>query len=168
MLEWALESAPDKPRIESVVAVLDQHRALSEPQKGAPRVAELGSANEHRAVDVVTPVGVRVDRRLAIDESVEERKRAVKPESLGADLQDEERSVTCGLDVQRDELRFVQSRVGTDLRRVDRDLFPRHRLHRSTRFEEDGFWCHLLWANARRAHAISLVVTPRSNRTAPA
>jgi hypothetical protein len=38
----------------------------------------------------MTAVRVRVDRRLAVDERVEERERAVEPEALSADLQDEE------------------------------------------------------------------------------
>jgi hypothetical protein len=54
------------------VAVLDQHGAVSETQKGTARVTKLRCSDQHRAVDVMAPVGVRVDRRLAIDQRVEE------------------------------------------------------------------------------------------------
>jgi hypothetical protein len=49
------------------MAVLDEHRAVREMQEGAARVSKLRSADEHRTVDVVAPVGIRVDRRLAVD-----------------------------------------------------------------------------------------------------
>jgi len=72
VLERALESATDQPGVEGVVAVLDQHGAVSETQKGTARVTKLRCSDQHRAVDVMAPVGVRVDRRLAIDQRVEE------------------------------------------------------------------------------------------------
>jgi hypothetical protein len=53
------------------MAVLDQHGTVGEPQEGTARVAELRRADEHRAVDVMAPVGVRIDRRLAVDERIE-------------------------------------------------------------------------------------------------
>jgi hypothetical protein len=99
VLEWALEAAANQPGVESVVAVLDQHGPSRETQEGPARVAKLGRADEHRAVDVMAPVRVRVDRRLAVHERVEERKRSVQPEALGADLEDEERRVSGGLDI---------------------------------------------------------------------
>ncbi len=168
MLERALQTATDEPCVERIVAVLDQHRALSETQEGTARVAKFRRADKHRAVDVMAPVRVRVYRRLAVDEGVEKGEWAIEPEPLGADLQDEERRVSGGLDVQGDELRFVQTRLGLELRRVDGDLFPRDWLHRSARFEEKRLGAHRLCASARRAQAISAAVTPRSNRTAPA
>jgi len=128
MLERALQAASDKPGVERVVAVLDQDRALSETQEATPCVLELGRADEHRAIDVVTSAGVRVDGRAAIDERVEERQRAVEPEALGADLEDEERSVAGCLHVERDELGVIERSLGADLRRVDRDLLPFDRL----------------------------------------
>jgi hypothetical protein len=99
VLEWALEAAANQPGVESVVAVLDQNGPSRETQEGAAGVAKLGSADQHRAVDVMAPVRVRVDRRLAVHERVEERKRSVESEALGADLEDEERRVSGGLDI---------------------------------------------------------------------
>jgi hypothetical protein len=108
VLERTLQAASDKPRVECVVAVLDQHGALRETQKPAPGVFELRRADQHRAVDVVTPFCVRVDRRAAVDKRVEEGQRAVEREALGADLEDEKRCVARSLHVQRDELRVVE------------------------------------------------------------
>jgi hypothetical protein len=168
VLERALEAATDEPRVECVVAVLDEHRPVSEAQEGTPGVAKLGRADEHRAIDVVAPVRVRIDGRLAVDEGVEEGKRGVEPETLGADLEHEEGCVAGGLDVEGDELRLVQPGLGTQLGRVDRDRFPRHWLHGPSGFEEERFLAHRVSASARRAQAISSRVTPRRSRTAPA
>jgi hypothetical protein len=66
MLEGALQAATDEPGVESVVAVLNQHRALSKAQESPAGVAELRCADEHRAVDVMTPVRIWVDGRLAV------------------------------------------------------------------------------------------------------
>jgi hypothetical protein len=138
VLERALQAPADEPRVESVVAVLDQHGTLSEPQEGAARVAKLRRADEHRAVDVVAPVGVRIDGRLAVDEGVKERERAVETEPLGAHLEDEKRCVPGGLDVEGDELSLVQPCLRPNLRRVDGDLLPRNGLHGPARFEKHG------------------------------
>jgi hypothetical protein len=91
MLERALQTATDEPRVEGVVAVLDKHRTLSEPQERSPRVLEDRRADEHRAIDVMAPLRVRIDRRAAVDERVEERERLVEGEALGAELEDKER-----------------------------------------------------------------------------
>jgi hypothetical protein len=91
VLERALEAPAHQPRVEGVMAVLDEHSALSETQERTARVAKLGRADEHGPVDVVAPVRVGVDRRLAVDERVEEGQRAIQTESLRADLQDQER-----------------------------------------------------------------------------
>ena len=99
VLEWALQAPADEPGVESVVAVLDQHGTVSKTQEGTARVAKLRRADEHRAVDVVAPVGVRIDWRLAVDQRVEERQRAVQAEPLGADLEDEKWRVPRCLDV---------------------------------------------------------------------
>ncbi|HKB34739.1 MAG TPA: hypothetical protein VKF16_12830 [Candidatus Dormibacteraeota bacterium] len=107
MLQRALQAPADQPRIEGVVAVLDEHRAVREMQEGAARVSKLRGADEHRAVDVMTPVGIRVDRRLAVDKGVEKRQRPVEAEPLCADLEDEERRVSGRLHVQSHELRLV-------------------------------------------------------------
>ena len=72
VLERALETATDEPRVERVVAVLDQHGALREAQECPPRVFELGCADQHRSLDVVTPARVWVDGCAAVDERVEE------------------------------------------------------------------------------------------------
>jgi hypothetical protein len=90
VFERALQPAPDEPSVEGVVAVLDQHRTVGKTQESAARVFELRRADEHRAVDVVSLAGVRVDRRPAVDEGVEEGQGAVECEALGAELQDEE------------------------------------------------------------------------------
>jgi hypothetical protein len=174
VLERALKASTDEPGVERVVAVLDQHSALSEAQEGSARVAKLWCADQHRAVDVMTPVRVRVDRRAAVHKRVEEGERAVEPEALRANLQDQKRCVSGGLDVQGDELRLIQDRLVSKLGCVHCDLFPRHELHGTARFEEERFHprgllvgAHRASARARRAQPISSLVTPRSRRTAP-
>ncbi len=167
MLERALQAASDKPGVERVVAVLYQHRALSETQEAPSCVLELGRADEHRAVDVVASAGVWVDRRAAIDERVEERQRAVEPEALSADLQDEERRVAGCLHVERDELGVIERSLGADLGRVDRDLLPCDRLCRTAGFEVEGLGLHQrASASARRAQAISSRLRARRSNTA--
>ena len=90
VFERALQASTDEPGVERVVAVLDQHRAVRETQEGAAGIAKLRCADQHRAVDVVSPARVRVDRRLAVHQRVEEGERAVQLEALRADLQDQE------------------------------------------------------------------------------
>jgi hypothetical protein len=77
MLERALEATTDQPGVERIVAVLDENGALCESQERPPRISELGGADEHRAIDVVTLFRVRVDRRATIHQRVEKSKRAV-------------------------------------------------------------------------------------------
>jgi hypothetical protein len=168
MLERALQAAADEPGVECIVAVLDEHRALGEAQESSARVPELGRTDEHRAVDVVSPPGIGIDRRAAVDQRVEERKRAVEGEALGAHLEDEERRVAGRLHVERDELRIVELRPMGDLGGVDCDLLPRHRLGRSSRFQKEltGRGTHLASASARRAQAISSPLSARSSRIA--
>ncbi|MGA8923197.1 MAG: hypothetical protein WB682_08625 [Candidatus Dormiibacterota bacterium] len=67
MLERALEAAAHQPRVEGVVAVLDQYRTMRESQERSARVFELRRPDEHRAVDVMAPSRVRVDRGAAVD-----------------------------------------------------------------------------------------------------
>jgi len=136
MLERALQPATDEPGVEGVVAVLDQDGALRKPQKSASRVFELRRPDQHRAVDVVSLARVRVDGRPAVDQRVEERERAVEAEPLGPYLEDQERSVARGLDVQGDELRVGQRRLAADLRRIDGDLLPRHQRRSPSGLEE--------------------------------
>ncbi len=167
MFERTLQSTADEPRVEGVVAVLDQDRAVSKAQEGPPGITKLRRPDEHGTVDVVAPVGVRVDRRLTVDKRVEEGKRSVKPEALSADLEHEERRITGGLHVEGDELSLIEPRVRADLGSVDRNLFPGDRLHGAARLEKNRFRAHRASARARRAQSISSRVTPRMSRTAP-
>ena len=166
MLERALQAAADEPSVERIVAVLDQHRAARESQEGAARVTKFRCADEHRAVDVVAPVGIRVDRRPAVDKRVEERQRAVEAEPFRSDLQNQERSVSRGLDVEGHELSRIQLRLRPHLGRADGDLLPPHRLHGSARLEEELIGAHRATARARRAQSISSLVNPRRSSTA--
>jgi hypothetical protein len=129
MLEGTLQAAADQPRVERVVAVLDQHRAVGEAQKRAPRIAELRRADEHRAVNVMAAVRIWVDGRLAVHERVKKRERSMQLEALGSHLEHEEGRVARRLHVQRDELRLIEPRLAPDLGSVDRDLFPSDRFH---------------------------------------
>jgi len=166
VLERALQAAAHEPRVERVVAVLHEHGALREAQKGSACVLEHRRADQHRTVDVVALLRVRVDGRPAVDERVEERQRPLEGEALRAELEDEERRVAGGLDVQRDELRLVEGRQRPDLGGVDGDLLPGHRFGRTSRLEIKRLGAHLATESARRAHAISSVVTARSSSTA--
>src|SRR3981189_3008401 len=99
MLERALQGSVPQPGVERVVAVLDQHRTLSEAEKGAASVAKLWRPNQHRPVDVMAAVGVGVDRSLAVHQRVEERQWPVEPEPFRSNLQNQEWRVACRLDV---------------------------------------------------------------------
>jgi hypothetical protein len=138
MLERAFQAAADEPRVERVVAVLDEHRALGKAEESASRVLELRRADEHRAVDVVPFARVGIDGRAAVDQRVEEGQRALEGEALRADLEHEERRVARGLHVKRDELGVVEFRAVTHLGRVDCDLFPRDGLDRSPRLQKEA------------------------------
>lgn len=72
----ALQTPAHQPRVEGIVAVLDEHGALGESKERSAGVAKFGCPDQHRPVDVVPLLGVRVDRRTAVDEGVEERERA--------------------------------------------------------------------------------------------
>jgi len=168
VLERAIEAAPHQPGVERVMAVLDQHGTLGEAEECPARVAELGGADQHRSVDVMAPARVRVDRRAAVDQRVEERQRAVELEPLGPYLEHQERGVAGGLHVQGDELGVLESRARTQVGRVDGDLLPRHRRGGAARLEQDRPGTHLAKARALRAKAISSAVTARSSRAAPA
>ena len=163
-----LQAAADKPCVERVVTVLDQHRAMREAQESATRVLELRRADEHRPVDVVTPPRIRVDGSAAVDERVEERKRTIQPKALGADLQNEKWRVARGLDVKRDELSVFESGLAANLGRVDGDLFPGHKLRCAPRLQVERFGAHRASARARRAQAISSPLSARSKSTAAA
>jgi hypothetical protein len=160
VLQRALQSAADQPGVEGVVAVLDEHRAVREPEEGAASVAELRRPDEHRAVDVMPLAGIRVDGRPAIDQRVEEGQRAREAKTLGADLEDQERRVARRLHVEGDELRVAQRRGWRDLRLVDRDLLPRHELPGPARLQVERLGGHRARASALLANAISSVVIP--------
>jgi hypothetical protein len=166
MLERALQATADEPGVEGVVAVLDEHRALREAKKRASRVLEHRRADQHRAVDVVALFRVGIDRGAAVDQRVEEGKRLLEREAFGPELEHEERRVAGRLDVEGDELRLVERSLGPDLRRVDRDLLPRHRSGRAARLEEDRPGAHLAAVKARRAQTISSLVTARRSKRA--
>jgi hypothetical protein len=166
VLERTFQAPADQPRVKGVVAVLDEHGAVRETQKRATRVLELGSTDEHRAVDVVALARVWIDGRAAVDERVEEGERAFECETLRPDLEHQERSVASRLHIERDELGVLEGRARPNLRRVDRDLFPRHRLGGPARLQEQRFGLHRASARARRAHAISSRLRARSRSTA--
>ncbi len=117
------------------MAVLDEHGSLREAQECPARVLELGRPDQHRALNVVTPARVGVDGGAAVDQRVEKGQRAVELEPLGADLEDQERGVAGGLDVQGNVLGFLERGLRFQLRGVDRDLLPRHRLDRAARLQ---------------------------------
>jgi hypothetical protein len=167
VLERALQAPSDEPRVESVVAVLDEHRALREAKKASPRVLELRGADQHRTVDVMPLARVGVDRSPAVDQGVEERQGAGKPETLGADLEHKERSVARRFHVEGDELSIGKRGLERDLRRVDRDLLPRNELSRSAWLQIKRLGRHQrASARARRTHAISSWLRARSRSTA--
>jgi hypothetical protein len=167
MLERTLESTAHEPGVEGVVAVLDQHRGVSKAQERPARISKLGGPDQHGTVDVVAPMGVRVDRRLTVDERVEERQRAVEPEALRADLEDQERRVSGGLHVEGHELRLVEPCLRPKLGSVHSDLLPWHGLHGPARLQEQRLGAHRAAARARRAQSISSLVNARSSSTAP-
>ncbi|HEX6349271.1 MAG TPA: hypothetical protein VF160_07760 [Candidatus Dormibacteraeota bacterium] len=114
VLEWLLEPAADQVGVEGVVAVLDQHRAPREAQERGAGVTEPGGADQHRAVDLVPLLRVAVDGRARLDQGVEEGERAVQPEALGPDLDDQEGPVAGGLHVEGDKLGFLERRIRCD------------------------------------------------------
>ena len=136
MLERAFKATTDQPRVEGVVTVLYEHSAVRESQECAPRVLEDRGADEHRAVDLMTLPRVRIDGGAAIDERVEERQSAFEGEALSTQLENEKGRVARGLDVEGDELSFVERRLRADLGRVDRDLLPRHQRSGASWLEE--------------------------------
>jgi hypothetical protein len=137
VLERALESSAHQPGVEGIVAVLDENSALSKSEESPASVAKLRRADQHRTVDVMSLLGIRVDRCTAVDERIEEGERPCQLESFRAQLQDEERRIAGCLDVDGDELRIVQLRLRPDLGRVDGDLLPGHRLRGAARLEKD-------------------------------
>ena len=168
MLERAFEAASHEPGVKRIMAVLDQNRSVREAEEGPPRVPELGRADQHRAVDVVAPSRIWVDGGAAVDERIEERQRAIERKPLGPDLENEERRVARRFDVQRHELRVLELRAGSNLRRIDRYLLPWHRPSGTAGLEQDRSLAHRASAKALRAKAISSAVTARNRSAAPA
>jgi hypothetical protein len=143
MLERVLEAAPHQPGVEGVVAVLDQNGAARKAKECPAHVSELGRADQHRAIDLVTPPCIRVDWSAAVDQRVEERQRGVEPESLGSDLENEEGRGAGGFDVQGHELHVFERGVRPERRRIDRDIGPQHWLYGAARLEQDRLLRHL-------------------------
>ena len=167
MRKRAFQPTTDEPGVECIVAVLHEDGALREAQERTPSVFELGGSDEHRAVDVVPPAGVRIDGSSTVHERVEERKGAGEPKPLGPDLQDQEGCIPGRLHVQGDEFGIVKTGFGAHLWRVDRDLFPGHRPGGASGLEEERLRLHRTRASARRAKPISSTVTARNTRAAP-
>jgi hypothetical protein len=166
VLERAFEPPTYQPRVEGVVAVLDENGALSEAQERPARVPEFGRPDQHRTIDVMSLLGVGVDGRAAVDERVEKGERSGNLESFGPQLQDQERVVAGRLNVDGDELGIVQWRLRAQLRRIDGDLLPRDRLRRPARLEEDRL--HDGRLNAVRRNWISSRVIALRSTTAAA
>jgi hypothetical protein len=166
VLERTLEAPTDKPRIECVMAVLDEHGTLRKAQERTARILEFRGADEHRAIDVMSLFCVGIDGRPAVDQGVEERQRPVERESLRAQLEHQERSISRRLDIERDELRLVQPGERSHLGRVDGDLLPRHQLGCASRLEIEPLRAHRASARARRAHPISSALSARRSKTA--
>jgi len=72
MLQRTFEAATHEPRIEGVVAVLDEDSALGETKECPAGVAKLWCSYQHRPVNVVPLFGIRVDGGAAVDKGVEE------------------------------------------------------------------------------------------------
>jgi hypothetical protein len=142
------------------VAVLDEDGGVRKTQESPPGITELGSSNQHRTVDVMTLLGIRIDGRSAIDKGVEERKWAGQLEPFCAELQDQEWSVAGGFNVDGDELGIFQPGLWSELGSVDRDLLPRNRLRSPTWLEQDGLQCCRLSA-VRRNWISSRVIALR-------
>jgi hypothetical protein len=172
MLERTFEAAAHQPGVESVVAVLHQDRPLRKAKKGAPSVLEDWRSDEHRPIDVVTLARVGVDGSTTVDQRVEERESAVEAKTLRAQLQHQERRIAGGLDVEGDELGFVQGRVRSHVWRIDGDLLPWHRRGSAARLEVKGLLplvrTHQLSRRARRAKSSSSRVTARTRTEASA
>jgi len=118
VLERPGEAPAQDPGVEGVVAVLDQDRSPCEMEEGAPGVPELRCVDEHLALDQVPALCVGVDRCPGVDQGVEEPERSAEPEPLSADLEDQERPVAGGLDVDRDELGFLERGLRANRREV--------------------------------------------------
>ena len=159
-----LETAAHEPGVESVVAVLDQHGTLRESEKCAPDILEFGCADEHGTVDLMALSRIRIDGGAAVDQGVEEGERTAEIEALGAQLQDQEGRVARGFDVQGHELGLVERGRRADVRSIDCDLLPRHRLRGAARFEKDRLQLRL--RSAKRTNSISSGVTDRSTNAA--
>ena len=118
VLERPGEAPAEDPGVKGVMAVLDQDGSPGEMEEGPPGVAELGRVDEHLALDQVPALRVGVDRRPGVDQGVEEAQGPTQPEPLGADLEDQEGTVAGGLDVDRDELGFLERGLRANRREV--------------------------------------------------
>jgi hypothetical protein len=153
MRQRAFQPAANQPRVEGIVAVLDENGALGESKERSAGVTKFGRPDQHRPVDVMPLLGIRIDGRAAVDEGVEKRQRARKLEPFGTKLEHQEWRVAGRLDVNGHELSLAKGRLGAELGSIDRDLFPRHRFSGASRLQEDGF--HVCRLSADRKKSIS-------------
>lgn len=167
MLERTFEPPSHQPRIERVMAVLHENGALCKTKERPAGVAEFRSSDQHRTIDVMALLRVRVDGGAAVDKSVEEGKRSRQLEPLRAQLQDQEGGVPCRLYVDRNELGIVEKRQRTQLRCIDGDLLPGNRLGGPAGLEIDRFHDGRL-SNADRMNNISSRVIALRSTTAAA
>jgi hypothetical protein len=126
VLERRREAAAHQVGVEGVVAVLDEDGAAGEAEEGSPSLPEAGSADQHRAVDLVPGLRVAIDRRARFDQRVEQRQRLVEPEALRANLDHQERGVAGGLDVEGDVLSLFQPGLGRDRGELPGQLLEDH------------------------------------------
>ena len=167
MLQRALEPPPNQPGVEGIVAVLDQDGAMGEAKECPACVTELRRPDQHRPVDVMALLGVRIDWRPAIDEGVKKGEGTRQLESLSAQLEHEERGVACRLDVDGDELRVVERRLRAELGRIDCYFLPGDKLCRPARLQEEWLQDGRL-SSADLTKSISSRVTALSRITAAA
>jgi hypothetical protein len=150
VFERPVQAAAHQPGVERVVAMLDQHRPLRKAEEAAADIAELGSPDQHRAVDLVPAAGVRVDRGPAVDQRVEEGECRTQAEPLRAHFEDQERTVTRGLDVERHEVRLLEWRGSAHVGGVDRVLLPLDRSLRPARLQVERAHLHDAWPSIAR------------------
>jgi hypothetical protein len=72
VLQRALQSPAHQPGVEGIVAVLHEHRALGETKERPAGVTKFWCPDQHRPIDVVALLRVRIDRCAAVDKRVEE------------------------------------------------------------------------------------------------
>jgi hypothetical protein len=76
MLQRTFQSSANQPGVEGIVTVLDQDGPMGETEERSSGVPKLRRSNQHRPVDVVALLGVRIDWRSTVDQCVEESEGA--------------------------------------------------------------------------------------------